>query len=432
MVGDLSVTVNGVTETVTPDPDTGVWSLDWPTVLAEGNHTVSVSGADADGNPASASDSFAILLTIALVAPTDLALVIPPLDGALVDLLNTLDGILSPVVDILDIDLSPSTVSEAVDLLAVLDDDLLGTVGSIPLVGPPVRVLLEPVVDTVLTPAITGLTDYVNSLLDSSKIIGISADAASVELLIIQDGSVLGVTPATYNVDSDGSFEIPLGGLNLLLGDVGELLFDGLDVTGGVRAIDSDGSVSETVLFNLGDKTQLLADPVQALGELLGTALGDTSTMPLIDSAFIGTDGDNVFVGDGNADVMSGFQMYNAGVDDGNDTLIGRGGADTLSGGTGDDYLSIADADFAMLEGGPGDDTLALSGTGIVLDFVAGLNPVTDIERIDLTGQGDNAVVLDEASVLGLTDTNNILLIDGNDDDVAQLDNFAASGTTPG
>ena len=41
-------------------------------------------------------------------------------------------------------------------------------------------------------------------------------------------------------------------------------------------------------------------------------------------------------------------------------------------------------------------------------------NLYTGLERIDLTGTGDNALTLDVRDVLALSDTSNELLVDGN------------------
>ncbi|MFN4143611.1 Ig-like domain-containing protein [Aestuariivirga sp.] len=110
----------------------------------------------------------------------------------------------------------------------------------------------------------------------------------------------------------------------------------------------------------------------------------------------------------------------------GNDTLSGKGGADVLRGGAGDDVLAISGAGFADIDGGTGTDTLALDGAGIPLDLAAMLpGEIKSIERIDLTGTGNNSLTLDRHAVLDLTEERTggaaILTVNGNAGDAVSL-----------
>jgi hypothetical protein len=100
----------------------------------------------------------------------------------------------------------------------------------------------------------------------------------------------------------------------------------------------------------------------------------------------------------------------------GNDTLDGVSGADVLIGGAGDDVL-VWHTGARHVDGGSGADTLRIDGANITLDFTALANhTVTGVERIDLTGSGDNALNLDFRDLLALSDTQS-LRIDGDADD---------------
>ena len=107
----------------------------------------------------------------------------------------------------------------------------------------------------------------------------------------------------------------------------------------------------------------------------------------------------------------------------GNDTLIGAGGADVLLGGAGDDTISVTDLTFQRIDGGSGTDTLALAGSGMTLDLTAvSDSKLQNIERIDITGSGDNTLILSQREVLNLSSSSNTLKVDGNAGDTAYLD----------
>jgi len=124
----------------------------------------------------------------------------------------------------------------------------------------------------------------------------------------------------------------------------------------------------------------------------------------------LGGTGDDTLTGNTKSNVFVGGA--------GDDTFVGNGGADVLYGGAGDDVFLLKSSNvkalfskfgmngntehLARLDGGVGFDTLRLVGGGINLDLVktanqgAGGNESTSriesIERIDLTGTGDNTL----------------------------------------
>lgn len=106
----------------------------------------------------------------------------------------------------------------------------------------------------------------------------------------------------------------------------------------------------------------------------------------------------------------------------GSDTLNGRGGADVLVGGAGDDVIRVPDLTFRRIDGGGGSDTLVLDGKGLVLDLLAqSESRLSSIERVDLTGTGDNMIQLGVRDIARLVDGPPRLTVDGNAGDALRF-----------
>ncbi|MGN7614528.1 hypothetical protein ACQZV8_20860, partial [Magnetococcales bacterium HHB-1] len=130
-----------------------------------------------------------------------------------------------------------------------------------------------------------------------------------------------------------------------------------------------------------------------------------------------GTTGADTLTGTASADILIG--------DQGADTLVGSGGLDVLYGGEGDDIITVTDFTFSRIDGGGDYDTLDIDGSGLTLDLTTlSDKKLSSIESIDLTGSGNNTLVLDKLEVLNLSGSTNTLRIEGDAGDAVQTDGW--------
>ncbi|AFZ31544.1 FG-GAP repeat protein [Gloeocapsa sp. PCC 7428] len=123
----------------------------------------------------------------------------------------------------------------------------------------------------------------------------------------------------------------------------------------------------------------------------------------------LGTDGDDTLIGTNGDDILIGGR--------GSDRLIGGRGVDVLYGGAGDDTLSFGVRD-RRLDGGSGTDTLTVDTSDITIDLTSlPRNQIRDIEIIDLTGTGNNNLILTRLNLLNLSESTNRLIVNGNTGD---------------
>ncbi|MEX2648200.1 MAG: hypothetical protein WD673_04210 [Alphaproteobacteria bacterium] len=140
----------------------------------------------------------------------------------------------------------------------------------------------------------------------------------------------------------------------------------------------------------------------------------------------LGTDGADTLTGSAANDIIVGGQ--------GDDTLDGGAGRDVLIGGAGNDVLAWDPADKLRVDGGSGDDTLRVDGAAKTLDLTTineteHYNLYTGIEAIDLAGAGDNALTFDIEDLFHLSDTSNVLRVDGDGgDEVTTTDDGWGAG----
>ncbi|MGE4155913.1 MAG: Ig-like domain-containing protein, partial [Hydrogenophaga sp.] len=146
-------------------------------------------------------------------------------------------------------------------------------------------------------------------------------------------------------------------------------------------------------------------------------ALGGDAALPF---DFAGTSGADTWNGTTASETALGGA--------GDDTLTGNGGADVLYGGAGNDTLvlnadniahlsqGLTDGRLARVDGGGGIDTLAVAGAGVTLDLTQIANQaagdpetgsrIASIEKINLSGTGNNTLNLSVGDVLDMAGMN--------------------------
>jgi len=145
--------------------------------------------------------------------------------------------------------------------------------------------------------------------------------------------------------------------------------------------------------------------------------------------AYVGGSGADTFLGTPDGEGMVAGQ--------GDDILGSRGGADVLYSGNGDDTVALDGGQFFRIDAGGGQDTLALADEDVVLNLtVIPNNAVVDIEIIDLTGTGDNQVMMLADDVRALAGPSKGVQITGDAGDAVDIDltggAWAADGTMDG
>ncbi|MBD3792429.1 MAG: hypothetical protein IE918_09890 [Campylobacterales bacterium] len=157
----------------------------------------------------------------------------------------------------------------------------------------------------------------------------------------------------------------------------------------------------------------------------------------------LGSNGDDRLYGYGGADILTGLggdDLLDGG--DGDDTLSGDAGADLLIGGSGADIIYGGDGDDIIfydlldsVDGGAGFDTLYLEGEDITLNLADNDFKIGNIEQIDITGSGDNTLIVSYEDILALNNENDTLFVTGNSGDTVHLygeETFTGSVTVDG
>ncbi|MBA5248098.1 MAG: hypothetical protein FE834_00985, partial [Gammaproteobacteria bacterium] len=191
-----------------------------------------------------------------------------------------------------------------------------------------------------------------------------------------------------------------------------------LTVTGGLNAGKS------YVIFGKTDTNTINLSALGGNSKYSIDYLGDetantlTSTTTNKDEIFVAGAGDDVLTGNGGMDVFS--------AGDGNDTII-------INNSNIIELERVGEGNRARVNGGGGTDTLQLAAdsAGVMLDLTKiGNNRIRDIEKIDITGAGNNTLKLSLNNLLDASSSTNILKVFGDSGDTVDALGFVKTTGT--
>jgi len=252
------------------------------------------------------------------------------------------------------------------------------------------------------------------------------AAGGSMDTVVSQVSYTLGANLENLTLEGSGNLTGMGNALdNYLTGNAGSNTLDG--GTGNDSLDGGDGN-DVFIVNSVLDRVYESASPEGGIDEVrssvdidLSSASGVVVSNELIEritltgaaASAIGNGLDNLITGNASGNTLFGG--------DGNDTLSGLGGNDVLHGDGGDDLFVFDPADISAsgaVFGGAGNDTLAF-GAGQTLNLdVTPVARYAELEVIDLTGTGNNTLQLKASDVLALSDTTDMLIVNGNVGDV--------------
>ena len=205
----------------------------------------------------------------------------------------------------------------------------------------------------------------------------------------IQQLAFTGIGNALGNLIKGGNGNDTLdggGGKDTLIGGLGNDTY--IVNNFGDKAVEKDAqgndtggidTVQSSISYNLGGNSNL--ENLTLTGSNTLNGVGN-----LLDNSLTGNEGNNILNGK-----------------EGDDILDGGTGIDTLLGGLGDDTLIYDNAD-RKIDGGAGIDLLKIGASGITVDLSQpSLGKITGIEKLDLSGAGNNSLIVNATSLLNLT-----------------------------
>ena len=244
--------------------------------------------------------------------------------------------------------------------------------------------------------AVAGVGDVNGDGFDDILISANQVNANTGQSYLILGGSNIAPTGSFNLANLYGNNGYQINGINSgdhsgsALSGIGEFNGDGLE--GFLVAAPNANNNTGEVYFVFGEDVN---DDIDILGDEFSNSL-------------VGDSGDNVIV-----------------AQEGDDLIISGGGADVLLGNAGEDEFLVRDGNYFKVDGGSGMDTLSLDGASIILDTRT-FGQTNGIEIINLTGTGDNQLVMDRLSLLDLSDTTNRLTVLGDAGDSIIIDDIWA------
>lgn len=216
---------------------------------------------------------------------------------------------------------------------------------------------------------------------------------------------------ATYSIAANNAENIDAGLLTAAITLAGNTGKNTLTGGSGNDTLDG-GTGADSLAGGLGNDTYIVDNAKDKVSET-STSVEEIDTVQSSINYTLGANLENLILTgssnlNGTGNLLDNSLTGNTGKNTltgnaGNDTLDGGLGIDVLTGGLGDDTLIYDSAD-SKIDGGAGIDLLEITGSDIILDLsLIKAKAITGIEKLDLSGTGNNSLLANQTSLLKLT-----------------------------
>jgi Ca2+-binding RTX toxin-like protein len=264
-------------------------------------------------------------------------------------------------------------------------------------------------------PKVSAVGSYFSAIWDTGGVDTISNEGASYKTVIDLREATAGIHGGGYiSYGTDMYGRIVSGGYTIARGVVIENAIGGngddtITGNGAVNRLEGGsgndrlegGAGADTMIGGSGSDTYYVDDYGDVIVDsddpgidIVYSSLADYALAATLENLTLTGIGPSNGTGNGLGNTITGTA--------GNNTLVGGGGADMLNGLAGNDRLVVKDFRYTWADGGDGVDTLVLDGAGLALYLPtpSAVLKFLNIERIDLTGTGDNTIWVDRATVV--------------------------------
>jgi Ca2+-binding RTX toxin-like protein len=302
--------------------------------------------------------------------------------------------------------------------------------------------------------------------------------ADGIEVLVVKDGPTQPGAITAYGNDLDNTLRndrtdnktvyfAGMGGDDVLIGGGAGEYFDSSSESGDYGNDYVDGGGADDILA-VGGHSRVVVDFREGFAR--GGGIGGSGTVTFVNIEIVstgdfndrvignaasqkvyGAGGNDTLIGGGGDDYLNGDTQRYLDVHTehiGHDRLLGGAGNDTLAGGDGDDYLDGGAGSDYLFGGGGVENRLVWDPADIKVDGSAARaillvrqnldlrnvedSKVEDIDRIDMTGHGNNRFTLTAQDLLAISESDTLEVLGNAGDSINIVGEFTDEGVEGG